>query len=99
MTGDGHDACRTDGTALSADDVVATVGGIRTIGKMLSIDDVAASVGLKHRAVRRAIQAGELRAYKLRGRVRVDAVDLAAWKTAFVVAPADALTASRRAAS
>jgi excisionase family DNA binding protein len=99
MTGDGHDASRAEGTALSADDVAAAAAGMRTIGRMLSIDDVAASVGLKHRAVRRAIQAGELRAYKLRGRVRVDAVDLAAWKTAFVVVPVDALTASRPAAS
>lgn len=40
---------------------------------------MAEQVGLSEWAVRQAIRDGELQASKLRGRLRIDAVDLQAW--------------------
>jgi excisionase family DNA binding protein len=53
---------------------------------LLSVDQAAALVGLKHVAIRRAIQRGELRAYKLCGRIRIRRADLADWLRAHQVA-------------
>lgn len=47
--------------------------------QLLTVTQVAEQVGLSEWAVRRAIHDGELAASKLRGRLRVDAVDLQAW--------------------
>lgn len=46
---------------------------------LLSIREVAAACQLSEKAVRRAIDAGELPAVKLRSRLRVIPQDLAAW--------------------
>lgn len=47
--------------------------------ELLTVTDVARIVGLSEYTVRRAIHAGELRASKLRGRLRVRADDVATW--------------------
>jgi excisionase family DNA binding protein len=46
---------------------------------LLSIKDVAAACRLSEKAVRRAIEDGELPAVKLRSRLRISSDDLAAW--------------------
>jgi len=46
---------------------------------MLTVVDVAARLGLSAKAVRGLISRGELPAYKVAGRIRVDADDLAAY--------------------
>jgi excisionase family DNA binding protein len=46
---------------------------------LFSIKDVAAACRLSEKAVRRAIDDGELRAVKLRSRLRITPQDLAAW--------------------
>lgn len=50
-----------------------------SLGPLLSPAQVAALVGLKERAIYKAVQDGELRAFKLRGRIRVDRADLQDW--------------------
>ncbi|HTX45657.1 MAG TPA: helix-turn-helix domain-containing protein [Solirubrobacteraceae bacterium] len=54
---------------------------------LLSIKDVAARCLLSEKAVRRAIEDGELPAVKLRSRLRVSPDDLAAWIEASRTAP------------
>jgi len=46
---------------------------------LLTVSEVAEATGLSSNAVYRAIAAGELRASKLRRRLRVQAADLEAW--------------------
>jgi excisionase family DNA binding protein len=46
---------------------------------LLTVSEVAETTGLSSNAVYRAIAAGELRASKLRRRLRVQAADLDAW--------------------
>lgn len=46
---------------------------------LLTVSEVAEATGLSSNAVYRAIAAGELRASKLRGRLRVKLADLDAW--------------------
>jgi excisionase family DNA binding protein len=46
---------------------------------LLSIQQAAQRVGLKHLAIRRAIQRGELPAMKLCSRIRIDPADLERW--------------------
>jgi excisionase family DNA binding protein len=52
---------------------------------LLTVSEVAEATGLSSNAVYRAIAAGELRASKLRGRLRVQAADLEAWIDSNVV--------------
>ena len=47
--------------------------------RLLTVIEVAETTGLSTNAVYRAIAAGELRASKLRGRLRVQLGDLDAW--------------------
>ena len=47
--------------------------------RLLTVSEVAELTGLSSNAVYRAIAAGELRASKLRGRLRVQLADLDAW--------------------
>jgi excisionase family DNA binding protein len=53
----------------------------------LTVQQVANTVGLHHKVVRRAIDAGELRAFKLRRRVRIKRTDFEAWVEANRVEP------------
>jgi excisionase family DNA binding protein len=52
---------------------------------LLTVSQVAEATGLSSNAVYRAIAAGELRASKLRRRLRVQVADLEAWIDANVV--------------
>lgn len=52
---------------------------------LLTVSEVAEATGLSSNAVYRAIAAGELRASKLRRRLRVQRADLEAWIDANVV--------------
>jgi excisionase family DNA binding protein len=52
---------------------------------LLTVSEVAEATGLSSNAVYRAIAAGELRASKLRRRLRIQAADLDAWIDANVV--------------
>jgi excisionase family DNA binding protein len=52
---------------------------------LLTVSEVAEATGLSSNAVYRAIAAGELRASKLRRRLRVQAADLDAWIDSNVV--------------
>ena len=52
---------------------------------LLTVSEVAEATGLSANAVYRAIAAGELRASKLRRRLRVQRADLEAWIDANVV--------------
>jgi excisionase family DNA binding protein len=52
---------------------------------LLTVSEVAEATGLSSNAVYRAIAAGELRASKLRRRLRVQATDLDAWIDSNVV--------------
>ena len=47
--------------------------------RLLTVSDVAEATGLSPNAVYRAIWDGELRASKLRGRLRIQLADLDAW--------------------
>ena len=47
--------------------------------RLLTVSEVGEATGLSSNAVYRAIAAGELRASKLRGRLRVQLADLDAW--------------------
>jgi excisionase family DNA binding protein len=51
----------------------------RVIPALLSVQQAAAQVGLKHLAIRRAIQRGELPAVKLCSRIRISPDDLSEW--------------------
>lgn len=53
--------------------------------RLLTVSEVAEATGLSSNAVYRAIAAGELRASKLRGRLRVQLADLDAWIDSNVV--------------
>jgi excisionase family DNA binding protein len=57
---------------------------------MLTVQEVAERVGLSHWSVRRAITAGELRAFKLRGHLRVSYAALDEWLAASEVHPVEA---------
>lgn len=49
------------------------------VPRLLTLHEAAELVGLKHLALRRAIQRGELPAIKLCSRLRIEARDLASW--------------------
>jgi excisionase family DNA binding protein len=53
--------------------------------RLLTVSEVAEGTGLSSNAVYRAIAAGELRASKLRGRLRVQLADLDVWIDSNVV--------------
>jgi excisionase family DNA binding protein len=53
--------------------------------RLLTVGEVAEATGLSSNAVYRAIAAGELRASKLRGRLRVQLADLDVWIDSNVV--------------
>ncbi len=55
--------------------------------RMLSPAQVAELTGLSRAAIYRAVEEGELRASKLRGRIRVDEAELASWKERTRVSP------------
>lgn len=59
---------------------------------MLTPKEIAALTGLSYRSVLRAIEDGELRAFRLRGRLRVDHGDYEAWKEAHRVETDDCNT-------
>jgi excisionase family DNA binding protein len=60
---------------------------------MLSPAEVAERTGLSRSAVYRAIEDGELRASKLRGRIRVEQEELRAWTERSLVTPRSSLPA------
>jgi excisionase family DNA binding protein len=64
-------------------------------GHLVSVADVAAMTGLSDTAVYRAIAAGELRAAKLRGRLRIRIADVDSWIDASAVRPLSAERESR----
>jgi excisionase family DNA binding protein len=47
--------------------------------RLLSVSEVADATGLSSNAIYRAISDGQLRASKLRGRLRIELADLEAW--------------------
>lgn len=53
--------------------------------RLLAPDDVAAHCGLSRKAVYRAIERGELRAFRLCSRLRIRPDDVTAWLEASVV--------------
>jgi excisionase family DNA binding protein len=55
----------------------------------LTVQQAAERVGLKHLAIRRAIQRGELPAVKLCSRIRISPDDLSEWVTRNRVAQCD----------
>lgn len=55
--------------------------------RLVSVADVASMTGLSDTAVYRAIAAGELRATKLRGRLRIRFADIDAWIESNAVKP------------
>lgn len=55
--------------------------------RLLSVAEVADTTGLSESAVYRAIAVGELRASKLRGRLRVRLSDLESWIESNLVSP------------
>jgi excisionase family DNA binding protein len=64
-------------------------------GHLVSVADVAAMTGLSDTAVYRAIAAGELRAAKLRGRLRIRVADVDSWIDSSAVRPVSAERESR----
>jgi len=56
---------------------------------LLSPEDVARRFGLSRKAVYRAVARGELRAARIRSRLRIDPGDLEAWFQASLVDPID----------
>jgi excisionase family DNA binding protein len=56
---------------------------------LLSPEDVALRFGLSRKAVYRAVARGELRAARIRSRLRIDPGDLEAWFQANLVDPMD----------
>lgn len=58
--------------------------------QLLTVAQVAEQTGLAEWTIRRAIRDGELTASKLRGRLRVDALDLEAWVQDSRVVPSPA---------
>jgi excisionase family DNA binding protein len=67
--------------------LVAGVTAEAAGAQFLTVNQVAESVALHPKVVRRAIDAGELRAFKLRSRIRVRESDFAAWIEASRVEP------------
>ena len=59
------------------------------MGTLLTPAEVGHRVGFSERTVRRAIGAGELRAYRLRGRYRIRVEDFEAWLEDSVAGTAD----------
>jgi excisionase family DNA binding protein len=55
--------------------------------RLMSVAEVADTTGLSESAVYRAIAVGELRASKLRGRLRVRLADLESWIESNLVSP------------
>lgn len=49
------------------------------MSSLLSLQEAAESVGLKRAALRRAIERGELPAFRLCSRLRIERADLDAW--------------------
>jgi excisionase family DNA binding protein len=56
-------------------------------GQLLTVEQVAELCGLSRRSVYRAVDAGELVAYRPRGRVRIPEAALEAWLEACRVTP------------
>ncbi len=61
--------------------------------RMLSPADIAERTGLSRAAIYRAIEDGDLLASKLRGRIRVEEAELAAWAERSRVKPRTRLSA------
>lgn len=85
-------------------------GGVRLEAEppLLSVEELAASTGLHKRTIYRAIEDGDLPAYRLRGQLRIAVDHRDQWLTANLVAarptptpnrPADAATTPARRAS
>jgi excisionase family DNA binding protein len=70
-----------------------------TVDRLLTVNEAAALAGLKHLAVRKAINRGELAASKLCGRIRVDPADIRRWIAAGSVEPGSAAFLNRDARS
>jgi excisionase family DNA binding protein len=60
-------------------------------GTLLSPEDVARSCSLSRKAVYRAIERGELRAFRLCSRLRIEPDDVDAWLNSSVVTPHEAV--------
>lgn len=56
-------------------------------GEFLSPQDVSEIVGLHTRVIHRAVNEGEIEAYKLRGKIRIRRSDFEAWLAAHKVEP------------
>lgn len=54
-------------------------GGKKPLGRLLSIKEIAGACQLSEKAVRRAIDDGELPAVKLRSRLRITPQDFETW--------------------
>lgn len=68
-------------TQLHAPVVSARLSGEPTSSQLLTIKQIADTCQLSEKAIRRAIDAGELIAVKLRSRLRVTPADFDAWVT------------------
>ncbi len=55
--------------------------------RMMSVDDVATITGFSAYTIRAAVRDGELRAVKLRGRIRIDPPDFRSWVDEHEVEP------------
>jgi len=66
------------------------VTGYAVDAAWMTVAEAAERVGLHHRAIRRAIARGELRAVKVCSRIRIAPGDFAQWLDANRLAPSDA---------
>jgi excisionase family DNA binding protein len=64
---------------------------------LLTVQQAAEQVGLKHLAIRRAIQRGELPAMKLCSRIRIAPADLNEWMVRRRASPAEVSGAAEEA--
>lgn len=79
---------RAAGVAARTRDAVSRPDGpLGVSGRLLTVERVAELTGLSRRSVYRAVDAGELDAYRLRGRVRIPEAALDAWLEAHRVSP------------
>lgn len=65
----------------------ATMTGVAAGATLMTVNEAAERVGLHHRAIRRAIARGELRAVKVCSRIRIAPDDFAGWLDASRLAP------------
>jgi excisionase family DNA binding protein len=64
-------------------------GQERLVERLLTLDQAAERLQLSSWTVRRAVESGELRAYKPRGRIRIAESDLMNWLDSTALEPSD----------